>query len=221
MMQRPFLLAFALLFSTLHLSAQVSLGLSAGLNAPMLHWKIPVGTLDYQPGLGPEISGLLQWQLSPAFSLRASGGFGVWRVRQETMITDANGKEFNVDLINAYRRFQGGLNLLAAPLSDKNVYLSAGIAYSRLINGRYHVRDSEDFGAEQSSGALSLEDGQINRNQWLADIGLGYRLTMGPGQVFAELHYQIHTAEFSAAPLVDAHLDALLLQLGYQLPLGK
>jgi len=204
-------------FST-QIFAQWSVGISGGATVSFRQWNIQPLDFDlgYDPGLAYNAALIGEWRAGQVISLRAEGGYQVWRSRLEGF-TDENGNILDVTAKDDLMAFSGALLAKITPFSRFNAYLLAGPSAARIVKNRSILKgETPDNPEFPRSITHDLEERGIEPDQYFVNFGVGHALKCGAkGQLAIEARYQIGLSNLSSASTVDARISSLLLNIGY------
>ncbi len=220
MTHRFFLTAIVFFSIVFTAQAQWSAGISGGANLTFWKWQFTNTNydIDYEPGLAWRAAMQLEYKFSPMLSVRAELANQAFS-RRITDLTDENGVTIPDSWSSEYFNTFGGC-LLAKVVPFKKEhgpYLLAGPGLAFITDARgklsANLVEAYDLPRKQK---IELNNLQINREQWLADVGIGYMISFkGANHLSAEFRYQIGLGKFSNSPFVDSNFKSALLSLGY------
>ena len=209
-----------LLFSNVSF-AQLSIGVSGGANLSFWQWTVQTPNfhvdLDFQSHLSYRTAVHAEYAFSPVLSLRADVANQVIS-NKHTHLTDANGVEVPNSRINSnYNTWGGSLQVKVSPVGKvRNLYFLAGPTVTCITNGWKSIQGVQIEGGVPRKSTIDLDVEKIRRQQWIADLGLGYGFPLGAkSRLAAEIRYQYGLSNFSTASTVDAQVESALLTLGY------
>jgi hypothetical protein len=222
MTHRLFLTAALFLSLSYAAKAQFSLGVSGGTNLTFLKWQVKNVDLNYKPAIGWRVAVHAEYQFSPGFGIRAELADQVFGSLLKVELTDQNGASTGTSarLVESYNSVGGSLAVKFSPLQkQRSLYLLAGptLAYithgwQRVSTGR--VVEGRDLSKNQR---FDLDDKQIIRAQWLADVGLGYTYAFrAKNHLQVEIRYQYGLTQLTRSENVDSGIQTALLTVGYR-----
>jgi hypothetical protein len=221
------LLAFALAFLATPAYSQFHLGLSGGVNRSYWNWSLisPGTGINYQPATCWQAAVLGEWQLTPAWGLRAEFGTQVnGNVRKgksglifEEDILTGNPQGNPYDFRDFYQFWEGSVLVQVSPFKKfRALYFVAGGTAGRLTNAWNKLSYTENGIARKSENSIDLSDPNWNRNAFAADFGMGGNIPIGAhSKLKIEARYQHNLSNLSKSGNVDARVNTLMLNVGY------
>ncbi|MCB0531467.1 MAG: PorT family protein [Lewinellaceae bacterium] len=223
-MTHRFLIAVAFFLSfTTATKAQFSVGVSAGGNLTCWKWFYNELNLDlgYDPGPGFRAAIFTEYQLSPGLAIRAELANQVFGNRLKVEATDSNGGPTGeVSTLRAsYNSVGGSLLLTFLPLKKlPNLYVLAGPAFAYVTHGWLRFPAGYFEGRDKPwRERISPDDTLVRRDQWLAELGLGYAHAFGAkNRVAVEFRYQHGLTGIASSTVIDSGIQTVLLSVAFQ-----
>lgn len=209
-------LVFFLFFSG-HIFAQWSVGVSGGATVSFRQWKIyDLADISYDPGLSYNAALVGEWRAGRLLSLRAEGGYQVWRSRL-TDLTDENGNILDATVKDDLKAWSGALLIKITPFSRFNLYFLTGPSAARIVKNKAVIKAQAPVDPEfPESITFDLKERGIEPNQYFVNLGVGNAFKCGSrGHLTIEARYQLGLSDLSYASTVDARISSLLVNLGY------
>lgn len=210
-------LVFFLFLST-HVFAQWSVGVTGGATVSFRQWNL-VDLLDisYDPGLSYNAALAGEWRAGRLFSLRAEGGYQVWRSRVDEVITDENGNILDATVKEDLKAWSGALLAKITPFSRLNLYFLTGPSFARIVKNKAIIKSQTPVDPEfPESITFDLKERGIEPNQYFVNFGVGNAFKCGAKSHFTiEARYQFGLSDLSYASTVDARISSLLVNVGY------
>lgn len=209
-------LVFFLLLST-RVFAQWSVGVTGGATVSFRQWNlIDLVDISYDPGLSYNAALAGEWRAGRLISLRAEGGYQVWRSRL-TDLTDENGNILDATVKDDLKGWSGALLAKITPFSGLDLYFLTGPSVARIVKNKAIVKAHTPLDPEfPESITFDLKERGIEPNQYFVNFGLGNAFQCGAkGHLTLEARYQLGLSNLSYASTVDARISSLLVNVGY------
>lgn len=207
---------FALFLST-HVFAQWSVGVTGGATLSFRQWNLlDLADISYDPGLSYNAALAGEWRAGQLLSLRAEGGYQVWRSRL-TDFTDENGNILDATVKDDLKAWSGALLVKITPSSRLNLYFLTGPSFAQIVKNKAIIKSQTPVDPEfPESITFDLKERGIEPNQYFVNFGVGNAFKCGTKSHFTiEARYQFGLSDLSYASTVDARISSLLVNVGY------